>query len=210
MEEHLHTTFLKVRDTGARITRTWFMAEAKQWYESKYPKKVLTNRLRVKTFTGFQFSRAWFQGFKKRKGISLQRITNRAQQVPANSKEVIQSFHLFIRRQANAKLDSVPPNPPNFEVPMVSRFCLGNIANMDQIPLEFEFLSGSTYDTTGNKTIWGRSQGSDLDKRQATVQLTIHADGIPRTKPLLIFHGKGTRITTSEKKAWDARVCVQF
>lgn len=81
---------------------------------------------------------------------------------------------------------------------------------MDQIPLEFEFLSGSTYDTTGATTIWGRSEGSGLDKRQATVQLTIHADSLPRTKPLIVFRGKGTRITTTEKKVWDKRVVVQF
>ena len=93
---------------------------------------------------------------------------------------------------------------------MVDRFRLGNIANMDQVPLEFEFLNGSTYDTIGSKTVWGHSQGSGLDKRQAPVQLTIHADGVPRTKPLIVFRGKGTRITATEKKAWDKRVRVQF
>lgn len=117
-----------------------------------------------------------------------------------DSKTPIQSFHIYIRQQANPNKYPAPPNPLDLEVPMVDRFRLGNIANMDQIPLEFEFLSGFTYNTVGTKSVWGRSQGSGLDKHQATVQLTIHADRVPRTKPLLDFRSKGTKITANEKK----------
>ena len=132
-------------------------------------------------------------------GISLRHITNRSQKVPDDSETPIRSFHRHIRRQANQELYT-PPNPPEVEVPMLGRFHLGNIANMDQIPLVFEFLSGSTYDTVGTKTVWGRSLGSGLDKRQAMIQLTIHADGVPRTKPLPVFRGKGTKISNTEKR----------
>ena len=78
MEDYLYTEFLKVRATGVKISRSWFLAEGKSWYEAHYPEKVLMDRNGSKTYTGFQFSRPWFARFKKRKGISLRRITNRS------------------------------------------------------------------------------------------------------------------------------------
>ena len=82
---------------------------------------------------------------------------------------------------------------------------------MDQTPIEFDvFAKGSTYETCGAKTVWVKSNGSGLDKRQATVQLTIFADGAKRVKPLIVFRGKGLRINEREKFSWDSRVTVRF
>jgi hypothetical protein len=61
---------------------------------------------------------------------------------------------------------------------------------MDQTPLPFEFNTGRTYATKGSRTIWVKEQRSGWNKRQATLQLTLHADGKPHTKPLLMFRGK--------------------
>jgi hypothetical protein len=69
-------------------------------------------------------------------------------------------------------------------------FELSGIANMDQTPISFEFLGGRTYDTTGVRTVFVKQTGSGWDRRQATLQILVHADGIQRCKPLLIFHGK--------------------
>lgn len=63
--------------------------------------------------------------------------------------------------------------------------------NMDQTPFLFEFLTGCTYDFKGNKTVWERALRACWGKRQATLQLTICADGEKRCKPLMIFRGKG-------------------
>ena len=82
---------------------------------------------------------------------------------------------------------------------LLGQFQLSKVANMDQTPLPFCFTDGETYADTGDKTIWVRSGKSGLDKRQCTVQLTLFADGEPRVKPLLIFRGKGKRITFHEK-----------
>ena len=49
-----------------------------------------------------------------------------------------------------------------------------------------------------------------LDKRQATVQLTVLADGIPQTPPMVVFGGKGLRINSQERNRWDKRVVVKF
>ena len=62
-------------------------------------------------------------------------------------------------------------------------FPLRRIANMDQTPLPFEYLCGRTYSCKGDKTIWAKSIRSGWDKRQATLVLTVFADGIPYVKP---------------------------
>ena len=59
-----------------------------------------------------------------------------------------------------------------------------NIINMDQTTLPWEYLEGKTYEFRGNRTVWVKSKKSGWNKRQATIQLTIFADGIPRVKPI--------------------------
>jgi hypothetical protein len=60
---------------------------------------------------------------------------------------------------------------------------------MDQTPIAFEFLSGKTYDFKGLKTVRLKEARSGWDRRQATLQLCVFADGIQRSRLLLIFHG---------------------
>ena len=56
----------------------------------------------------------------------------------------------------------------------------GDIANIDQKSLPFILDDGKTYDIKGVKEVWAQSGQSGLDKRQATVQLTVFADGVDR------------------------------
>ena len=76
--------------------------------------------------------------------------------------------------------------------------------------MPFEIGTDTTYNETGCRTVWVKSLGSGFDKRQATVQLTVHADGLPHTRPMIVFRGKGLRITKKEQKRWDKRVVVKF
>ena len=62
----------------------------------------------------------------------------------------------------------------------------------------------------GEKTVWHRGAASGLDKCQCTVQLTVFADGEARVPPLLIFRGKGLRISQAEKTKYNQRMRVQF
>ena len=62
-------------------------------------------------------------------------------------------------------------------------FPLRRIANMDQTPLPFEHLCGGAYACKEDKTVWAKSVRSGWDKRQATLGLTVFADGIPYVKP---------------------------
>jgi len=69
----------------------------------------------------------------------------------------------------------------------IGPYALANIVNMDQTPLPFEYLEERTYNQNGEKTIWAQNSQSGWYKRQATIPLTVFADGIPRVKPLVFF-----------------------
>ena len=47
---------------------------------------------------------------------------------------------------------------------IVGIYKLCNIANIDQIPLSFDFSSGKTYLISGAKTVWIKGTESGLDK----------------------------------------------
>ena len=59
----------------------------------------------------------------------------------------------------------------------VRNFGLHQIAKVDRTPLP-PFL------------LWVQGCGSEQEKRQYTVQITLFADGKARVKPLLIFRGR--------------------
>ena len=81
---------------------------------------------------------------------------------------------------------------------------------MDQTPLPFIMDDNKTYEITNSSDVWCVSGPSGQDKRMCTVQLTVFADGIPRIKQLIIFRGKGLRISKNEKQQYDKRVRVVF
>ena len=123
----------------------------------------------------FKISKHWFRRFMERRRLSLHVTTNRAQVDPDQKLESVRLFHQAIRA--------------------AGEFPKSAIANMDQTPMPFDLNSGKTYAEKGSKSVWYRSVGgSGMDKRQATVQLTIDADGVARLKPLIIFRGTGLRI----------------
>ena len=188
VEERLYREYRGLRRKGLKVKGWWFRTRAKAILQELYPDET------------FQFSNSWFTGFKTRSRISLRRGTNTCQKQPADKRIAIQSFHRAIRNEAQNG-DFVGP---------LGKFELSQIANVDQTPLPFTFTDGTTYDDTGASTVWVRGGASGLDKRQCTVQLTIFADGEPRVKPMLIFRGKGKRITFHEKLRYDRRVYVAF
>ena len=63
---------------------------------------------------------------------------------------------------------------------------------MDQTPMPFEMGTDLAYNETGTCTVWVKSLGSGLGQRQATVQLTVHADGIAQTPPKSGMRSGGT------------------
>jgi hypothetical protein len=172
LEDRLHTLILEKRQIGRKVGENWIRRHARLEFERLWPERVTIVEKR-KVFASMVFSNGWFSAFLKRKCLSLREPTKRAQTVPGDYKDKIISWLQFNRR-AQAKF--------NFE--------LSEIANMDQTPISFEFLDNKTYDTKGVKTVFVKQTGSGWDRRQATLQILVHADGIRRCKPLLIFHGK--------------------
>ena len=81
---------------------------------------------------------------------------------------------------------------------------------MDQTPLPFVLDDEKTSDKKGVKEVWAQSGQSSLDKRQATVQLTVFADGVDRVIPTVIFRGKGLRISAKEKQSYDRQAKVMY
>ncbi|KAJ7331153.1 hypothetical protein OS493_020855 [Desmophyllum pertusum] len=71
---------------------------------------------------------------------------------------------------------------------------------MPKVPLPFVNEQDKTYDTLGAKQVWVSQPSSGLDKRQATLQLCIRADGEQNVKPALIFRGKGRE--ERKQNAW--------
>ncbi|KAF7880496.1 uncharacterized protein EAF02_007342 [Botrytis sinoallii] len=125
---------------------------------------------------------------------------------PEELREVIQRWCQFNRRNTIRNIDSDAGKPQNEseENPRIGRFLLSNITNMDQTPLAFEFGSSErTYDHTGNNTVLLKGGKGGWDKRQATLQILVSADGVPRCKPLLMFKGAEGAGSSSPESASD-------
>ena len=172
MEDRLHAIILEKRRIGRQVGEKLIRQYARLEFESLLPERVTIVEKR-KVFANMTFSNGWFSGFLKRKHLSLRISTKRAQVIPADYRDKITSWLQFNRRAQDRF---------NFE--------LSEIANMDQTPIAFEFLNSRTYDTKGVRTVFVKQTGSGWDWRQSTLQILVHADGIQRCKPLLIFHGK--------------------
>jgi hypothetical protein len=91
----------------------------------------------------------------------------------------------------------LPPPGASVVLPeMLGVLFPGMVCNMDQTPMPFEFLEGRTFAVKGTRHVHLRSTKSGWGRRQATLILTIFADGIARIPPIIILHGK----SDSERK----------
>jgi len=135
--------------------------------------------------------------------------TNKASKRPADWYVAILALARF--NQRNSQVRPHDQNGLGDTVEAVGRYLLGQICNMDQTPLPFEFLSGQTYEQKGSKTVWIKGTTSGWDKRQATLQLTVFADAGMRVVPLIFFKGKGVGPSIlCEMSHYDPRVKVKF
>jgi hypothetical protein len=95
--------------------------------------------------------------------------TKQAQKPLADFCEKIEAWLQFNRWNTIINLSSNCGISRSPAVPLVGRFKLLEIGNIDQTPIAFEFLSGRTYELKGVKTVWIKEQRSGWDKRQATL-----------------------------------------
>ena len=88
-----------------------------------------------------------------------------------------------------------------------------DFVSMDQTLFPFVRDNGKTYDKKDVKQVWAQSGQSGLDKRQATVQLTVFTDEVDRVRPIFIqqpLQGKGCWISAKEKQRYDRQVKVMY
>jgi hypothetical protein len=213
LEYKLHSLFKEARAAGRIIGSRWFMKNGRKIYREMYPRRCAQDEDTGRwSYAYFRFSNGWFQKFRKRYHIAIRSKTKQAQKPPEDFREKILAWLRFNRRQTVINPSSDCGVPRDISVPVVGRFKLSEIANMDQTPIAFEFLQGCTYDTKGVKTVWIKEQRSGWDRRQATLQVCVYADGIQRCRPLLIFHGHpvGDSRRRAEEKLYDKGVAVAF
>ena len=184
------------RAKGCKVSKLWLKKKMKSCVEECYGKEEASK---------FKRSQNWFQRFKKRHGISFRRRTNKKKQAADDGRQTIQKFHRDLReavksrrRRLNSTLDV-----------KYGRWTPKNRHNIDQVPLPFVVDREKTYDVTGNKQVWVSQPSSGLDKRQATLQLCIRAEGDQDVKPAIVFRGKGN-VSSAEKTQYDQDVDVYF
>jgi len=200
LERALYEKFRYRRASGGIVLRGWFRRVSKERFLQHYPEEA---------HASFRFSNSWFRRFLSFHHVSLRFITNTASKLPSDFSDAILNWMRFNRR--NSQLRPRNGREPGDIPAAIGQYALANIVNMDQTPLPFEYLEGRTYNQKGEKTIWAQSSQSGWDKRQATIQLTVFADGIPRVKPLVFFRGMGVGATIVTKRAtYDPRVVVKF
>lgn len=193
MELKLKERFDEARLKGRAISAKWLIRNARQIYSELHPERVIRREGGMNLYLGFRWSPGWLTGFKHRHGVSFRAGTKRAQKAPEELRSTIVSWLQFNRRNTIVTSDSDCGKPRPATVPVVGRYKLSEIANMDQTPLAFEFQKGRTYASTGDRTVTLRTARGGWEKRQATLQVIVFADGVNRCKPLLIFKGKPGR-----------------
>jgi hypothetical protein len=201
LEKALVEAFAARRAEGKVVRHKWFERTSKALFHQLYPTSS----------HNFKMSRGWFGKFLSRNEIAIRVVTNKAQQPPKEYCDIIINFLCFNRR--NSQLRDGAEATLRETVLAVGRYLLSHILNMDQTPLPWEYLTGRTYEFKGSRTVWVRSRKSGWDKRQATIQLTIFADGVARVKPLIIFRGEEKTTRTQRKREaaqYDSRVVVKF
>ena len=171
-----------MRHQGKPVKRWWFVRRGKQTLDELEPDH------------NFIFSNHWLERFQNRFNISLIRKTHCSQKPPTALESGIKKFHSSLLRLRNT-----------------GNFKASDLANMDQTPLPFVLDDGKTYEKKGLKEVWAQSGQSGLDKRQATVQLTVFADGVDRVRRTVIFRVKGLPISAKEYKVMtdESRSCIR-
>lgn len=185
------------RAKGSKISKLWLKTKMKKKIESCYGKEEADK---------FKASNNWFQRFKRRHNISLRRRTNKKKDAANDGRETIQRFHRDLRKgvQSKRRRDTSFVADQTY-----GRWLPKNRLNVDQVPLPFVVEQDQTYEFEGNKQVWISQPGSGLDKRQATLQLCIKAEGEQTVKPAIIFRGKGN-VLNAEQEKYDADVHVYF
>ena len=155
---------------------------------------MMQELLRVHGWEEFMYSNGWVTAFKERYRITSQARTNKKQLPLSERLGRIKIFHQWL-------LGELQRSDPQ-RCPKYGRFAADHMFHMDQIPLPFVLDSGRSLNQIGEPVFIFQPAGSGLDKRQATIQLCIRAEGNEGVRIALIFRGIGKRLRQEEKAAY--------
>jgi len=157
LEEDLKIWITNNRNSGIAVSTKMIILEAGKMAKNS-------------GLSDFMGTPSWCYRFMKRHGLTMRVRTRIAQKMPQEYEQKIIEFHRFVIRARNET---------NFE--------LGQIANMDEVPLTFDVPSTRTVDKKGVQTVTVKTTGHE--KTHYTVVLACTANG-EKLLPMLIFKRK--------------------
>lgn len=195
-ENRVVVEFKLRRAKGCKVSKLWLKRKMIEKIESCYGKDEAAK---------FRGSDNWFQRFKKRNKIAFRRTSNKKKCSANDGRETIQLFHRNLRQAIKTKRR----RSDEIIDAKHGRWLPTNRYNVDQVPLPFVVDQEKTYEIQGSRQVWVSQPSSGLDKRQATLQLCIRAEGEQNVKPAIVFRGKGN-VSKEEKVQYDKGVDVYF
>jgi hypothetical protein len=142
----------------------------------------------------FTASNGWCCGFKRRYDIKLYRRNNKKNSPISERIEDVQDFHRWLLMDLQM---SYPQT-----CPIYGRFAADHIFHMDQVPLPFCLDLERSLSMKGEPVFMQLPGSSGLDKRQATLQITIRAGGRQIIRMAIIFRGKGIVLSETEQACY--------
>ena len=151
----------------------------------------------------------WVRRFVLRNKLVPRRKTN-TKSKPLTDRLIMIQNHL--RRLRGEFLSPCAGLP--LQCPRYGRFRLQNRFNVDQVPLPFVVSMNTTWEEKGTHRVWIKHTGSGLDKRQASLQICVRAEGKQCISIALIFRGsadtdhydKSIKGRRPERERYDPRI----
>lgn len=194
MEQLLLQSFDSSRAQGKKVTGLWL--------QHKMRNLILEHGLDAEyaqETTGYN----WLSRFKQRYNLVSRRKTNSKSGTLEHTLPKLRTWHAsLVRRTALESTD-----------PIFGRWSATNRWNVDQVPFCVTDGRSTTLEKRGTRVvaIQGR-KGEHKSTRDATIQLCINLSGRPslQPRPILMFRGKGMRISQAERQAYHPSVEVCF
>jgi len=157
LEEYVKKWIIHHRKNGIAVSTKMILIEVRR----------LATEMSITNFAG---TTSWCERFMRRNGLGMHTKTTRVQKLPCEYERRIIEFRKYVINTRNKLC-----------------FEIGQLGNVDEVPLTFDVPSNKTVDEKGVKTIMIKTSGNE--KTRYTVVLACCADGT-KLPPLSIFKRK--------------------
>lgn len=164
LEKRLTNWIMTQREGGIAVSTKMIMHQGQVISD-----EMMKNKETEET-ADFRATHSWCFRFMKRNNLAMRTRTKLAQKMPNAYEDKILQFHSYV-----------------INLRKTTNFELGQIANMDEVPLTFDVPSNRTVNEKGAKTVSIKTSGHE--KTHYTVVLACCADGT-KLPPMLIFKRK--------------------